>query len=108
MSQLGDSNPKGKIIVSVDPDLEELIPEFLEMRQEDIQSMLGSLEKGDYKNIELLGHSMKGSGGGYGFDGITDIGRSIEVAAKEANSEEIKKWINELTDYLERVEIIYE
>jgi hypothetical protein len=51
---------------------------------------------------------MKGAGGGYGFDTITDIGKSLEDAAKEKNTKEIRKRVGELLDYLERVEVVYE
>jgi len=103
-----DSSPQGgKIIVRVDPDLEDLIPDFLEMRREDVQTLSLALEKGDYKTIEILGHSMKGSGGGYGFDKITDIGRSIEDAAKIQDAGKIKKMTEELKNYLERVDVVY-
>ena len=97
----------GKIIVRVDPDLEDLIPDFLEMRREDVRSLSKALEKGDYKTIEILGHSMKGSGGGYGFDKITEIGRSIEDAAKVPDAGKIKKMTEELKIYLERVDVVY-
>lgn len=101
------SNQSEKIIVRVDPDLEDLIPDFLGMRREDVCSISAALEKGDYKTIEILGHSMKGSGGGYGFDRITDIGRSLEEAAKIPDSEKIKKMTEDLRNYLERVEVVY-
>ena len=105
-----DSNKKQgeKIIVYVDAELEDLIPGFLENRQEDIRSIREALEKDDYETIRTLGHSMKGSGGGYGFDAITDIGRSLEMAAKERNAEEIRKRVGELLHYLEHVEVVYE
>lgn len=51
---------------------------------------------------------MKGSGRGYGFETITDIGRALEQAAKDKNSEEIKRRLSELKIFLERVEIVYE
>lgn len=92
-----------KMIVRVDPDLLDIIPTFLENRKKDIRSILEALGNNDYETIRILGHSMKGSGGGYGFDVITDIGRSLEEAAKEKNADEVKKWIEELSSYLEHV-----
>jgi HPt (histidine-containing phosphotransfer) domain-containing protein len=100
-------NKSEKIIVHVDADLEELVPGFLQNRHEDVKTILNALEKGDYETIRIAGHSMKGSGGGYGFDAITDIGHSIEEAALGKNSEEIRKWVNKLSSYLDSVEIIY-
>ena len=51
---------------------------------------------------------MKGSGGGYGFDGISDIGRAIEAAAKEESSDAISKELERLSFYLDNVEITHE
>ena len=51
---------------------------------------------------------MKGSGSIYGFDGITELGKAIEMSAKEKNPEGIKNNISELKNYLGRVEIVNE
>jgi Hpt domain len=66
------------------------------------------LEKNDFEAIRMLGHSMKGAGGGYGFDGVTEIGRNLEEAAKEADSNKIRNGVHELAEYLRRVEVIYD
>ncbi len=107
MTQNADAKPDKKIVVDVDSDIEDLIPGFLENRQEDVKSIYDALEKEDYETIRILGHSMKGVGGGYGFDEITDIGRSIEESAEGKNQEEVKKWVINLSNYLDRVEIVY-
>jgi hypothetical protein len=51
---------------------------------------------------------MKGSGGGYGFDDITDVGGLIEEAAKGRNVDEIKQGINTSSHYLDHIDIVYE
>ena len=107
MTQNTDAKPDEKIVVNVDSDIEDLIPGFLENRQQDIKSIYDALEKEDYETIRILGHSMKGAGGGYGFDEITDIGRSIEESAEDKNQVEVKKWVINLSNYLDRVEIVY-
>ncbi len=107
MTQNTDAKPDEKIVVNVDSDIEDLIPGFLENRQKDVKSIYDALEKEDFETIRILGHSMKGAGGGYGFDEITDIGRSIEESAEGKNQEEIKKWVINLSNYLDRVEIVY-
>lgn len=103
-----DQGEHEKIKVSVDPDIMDLVPGFLENRENDIKSMLKALENGDYETIRTLGHSMKGSGSGYGFDTISEIGLSIEKGSKDRNVEGIRKSIEELATYLERIEIVYE
>ncbi len=103
-SVLGDG---GSFIVYIDSDLMEIVPGFLDNRREDISTMGGAVEKGDFETIRVLGHDMKGSGGGYGFDGITDIGRALEQAAKDHNQTKIRKLVQELVNYVERVEVVY-
>ena len=107
MTQTCDPNPGDKIIVHVDPDLKELVPGFLKSRQKDVKSLLAAVERSDYETIQALGHTMKGDGGGYGFHAITDIGGSLEKAAANKNLQEIRKWVKQLTVYLECVEIVY-
>lgn len=101
-------NSNEKIVVHIDADLEDLIPGYLQKRQEDVKTIVDALERGDYETIRILGHTMKGTGGGYGFDAITDIGHALEDAAKTKNTEEIKRQVNELSSYLDRVEVVYE
>lgn len=97
-----------KIIVHVDTELEDIVPVFLENRHKDIKAILEALEQNDHETIQMLGHSMKGAGGGYGFDTITDIGQSLEQGAKAIDSEEIRKLVGELSTYLDSVEVVYE
>ena len=95
------------IIVHLDAELEELTDDFLKNRKKDIKSIQRALEKEDYQNIHTLGHKMKGTGGAYGFDTVSDLGGSLEQAAKDRNSGEISKLVGELADYLEQVKVIY-
>lgn len=104
----GNSGAMGSIIAYIDSDLEELIPEFLENRRNDTAAMRGAAEVGDFETIRVLGHDMKGCGAGYGFDGITNLGESLEQAAKDQNKPEIRDLVQELNDYLEIVEVVYE
>jgi len=108
MNKQGALKQEEKIIVHVDPDIADLIPGFLENRHKDIKTMGEALTQGDFETIQVLGHSMKGAGGSYGFDAVTDIGKSLEEAAKNNNAEGIQRSVGELAAYLERVEVIYE
>ena len=107
ISENGGAQEK-KILVLIDPELEDLIPGFLNNRRQDVIKMQAALADGDYDTIRLLGHSMKGAGGGYGFDTITDIGQALEIAAIENNAQTIKDQIRILSHYLEHVEVRYE
>lgn len=96
-----------KIIIDADPDLSELIPGYLQHRQDDIRLISEYLEKGDFESLRILGHSMKGAGSGYGFDEISEIGALLEQAAKEKDHTEIRKQAVALEDYLLRVVVVF-
>lgn len=106
--QPADEREDKKIIVNPPAEIKDLIPGFLANRDKDVKTLREKLKSGDFETIQMLGHSMKGSGASYGFETITEIGWSLEQAAKEKNFQEIKKWINELSTYLESVEVVYE
>ena len=48
------------------------------------------------------------AGGSYGFQAITDIGAALEQAAESADTDASRKWVGELSRYLDRVEIIFD
>ena len=89
-----------KIIVKVDEEIEDLVPGFLENRANDLKLLRNALQAKDYETIRSLGHRMKGSGGGYGFDAITDLGHGLEEASREKDPEEIQRLIRELSHFL--------
>lgn len=101
-------NDREKIVVKVDADLEDLIPGFLENRKEDISTLQKAVTEGNFETIRVLGHSMKGAGGGYGFDQISVIGAQIEEAAVEQDGEKILQNAEQLKHYLERVTVVFE
>ena len=95
-----------KIKVNVPSYAVQLIPNFLKNREKDIKAVENSLKTKDFETIERVGHSMKGSGSIYGFDGISEIGKHIESSAKNKNSEEIQDSLSKLKNYLNRIEIV--
>ena len=95
------------IKICVDPEFEDLIPGFLENRRRDIKDITEALKCGDFQTAQTRGHIMKGAGGGYGFDAVTEIGRRIEEAAKAKDADRIAEVIRTLSDYLGRLNIIY-
>lgn len=105
---LGDEKSnRGKIVVHIDPDLEELIPGYLGNRLKDVEEAQALLNNAEFESIQRMGHTMKGSGGGYGFNFISAIGLALEEDAKEKNVEKIQTSLHDLCDFLERVQVVY-
>ncbi len=94
-----------KIKVHVNEELIDIIPGYLQNRHKDIEALHNALKEDDYETIRGLGHDMKGSGGGYGFKDITDIGRHLEEASIIKDNVSVKKLINKLEQYLKNVEL---
>ena len=107
MTQNSDTHGGERIVVEVDEDLEDLIPGYLNNIRGDVEKMHNALNTEDYETIQLIGHSTKGSGGGYGFDAITDYGASLETAAENRNPEDIRKWLDKLAHFLDIVKVVY-
>jgi len=109
--QLGDDTPTDTSKVErlrLDKDFAEFIPIFLEDVKGNIDLMLEALAKKDYESISGTSHRIKGAGGGYGLDVVSEFARKLETAAKEKNEAEIGKHLDTLADYLQHLVIIYE
>jgi len=96
-----------KIIARVNKDLEPLIPRYLDRRHKEIETFHAQLAASDFEALRIGGHSLKGSGGGYGFPDLTRIGAAIEVAAKAGDAVAIQNALAEYTDYMQRVEVSF-
>jgi HPt (histidine-containing phosphotransfer) domain-containing protein len=72
------------------------------------EGIRSALEAGDLETARSLGHQMKGSGGGYGFDRLTEIGLAIETAAGDGDAGTVSVQVDELAGYLDRLVITYE
>jgi len=86
--------------VHLDKSILPLIPEYLDNRKEDVQTLRYALEKQNFDVIEDLGHKMKGSGKCYGFEKISMLGHRIEMFAKQKNAGEIEESVKQMQDYL--------
>jgi HPt (histidine-containing phosphotransfer) domain-containing protein len=95
-----------RIQVRIDPDISELVPGFLDNRRRDVERLLALAAVGDFGEIRLIGHSMKGAGGGYGFDRITELGAEIELAALAADAAAVRVAAESLGSYLGRLDIV--
>ena len=97
-----------RIVVHADPDLADDIPWYMGQVREYIEAIGAALEKDDFETIRDAGHRMKGSGETFGFDAVSEMGKSIEMAAKEQNAGDIKNQVQNLSEYIDRVEVVYE
>jgi HPt (histidine-containing phosphotransfer) domain-containing protein len=96
-----------KIRVEISKDLEVLIPRYLERRHTEVAAFRAQLAAGDFEALRIGGHSLKGSGGGYGFPLLTTLGATIETAAKAKDAAAIEAALAEYANYIQRIEVVY-
>jgi HPt (histidine-containing phosphotransfer) domain-containing protein len=107
MTTRPNRNAENGITVFIDPGLEEIVPGFLENRQRDVQALETALQQNNLAQIRIIGHRMKGDGGGYGFDAVSMMGGALEQAAAREDRDAIRRHITELIDFLARVIVVY-
>jgi HPt (histidine-containing phosphotransfer) domain-containing protein len=97
-----------RITVTIDSDLEDLIPGFLENRRKDVNLLNEALAAGKIDTLKSIGHSLKGVGGGYGFQELSTIGAEIEKIAKAVGTAGVRELIDSMADYLDKVDVTFE
>ncbi len=107
MTPPGSPDTHTPIHVEISRDLEDIAPTFLENRRKDLQTLRVAVGASNFATLQTLGHRMKGDGGGYGFDHISEIGARLEHAAKQHDLPTIELCIVELEDFLNRVTVLY-
>lgn len=98
--------PAAETVVHIDPDIQALALEYLKNMRKHLDTLNAALAAKDFERIKSLGHRMKGDGGTYGFDGISDIGRLLEKAGAEKNEGLIAPALQDLTRYLDQVRLV--
>lgn len=103
----GSGSDLSPILIEVDGDLAELIPGFLANRAKDVLSLREFVANHNLEAAGRIAHSMKGSGGGYGFDIITSLGGQMEHAARTGDGARVLALADELADFLARVRPVF-
>jgi HPt (histidine-containing phosphotransfer) domain-containing protein len=97
-----------KVLIQVDPDLSDLMPDFLANKRGDAGRIMAAAAAADYAALRGIGHKIKGEGGSFGFDRISEIGAEIEDAAAAQDLPAVQRCVENLTQYLESVEVVFE
>ena len=78
-------------------------PAFLEHCRENLIAMRSAVDRDDFEAVLVIGHNMRGSGGGFGFQPITDIGAALEQAADRGDVSGMRTQLEALALYLDGV-----
>jgi HPt (histidine-containing phosphotransfer) domain-containing protein len=64
-----------------------------------------ALDAGNSEEARRLAHSIRGTGGSYGFARLSELGAVMESSAKAGDVDDVRRHLVELEDYLARVQI---
>jgi CheY-like chemotaxis protein len=103
-SSKDESSRMDPILVRAKPKFADRIPAYLQNCRKNVIAMLEALDRGDFETVTMLGHQMRGSGGAYGFQVITDIGAALQHASESADIDASRKSVGDMSNYLDRVE----
>ncbi len=81
-----------------------LVPAYIARCTENVVAMREAIRQKDFETVTILGHNLRGSGGGFGFQTITDFGANLEQASSSKDNEGVSKLLEELSVYLANVD----
>ncbi len=80
-----------------DPTFAPLVEMFIEELQERLAAIESAWREREIEQLAALTHQLKGAGGGYGFQEVTNVSRSLESAVTDSEGEEqIERCLSEL------------
>jgi len=85
--------------------MKKIIVEYIEGLPMEVAKMQEMIDRNDLPSLKRVAHQLRGTGGGYGFDSITDLAADVENAIKEGKDREsVIKHLDLLMDVVRRVE----
>lgn len=94
-----------KTKIDIDEDLKDLIPQFLENRKKDIDSLVQLAQKKDLPAVAQLAHKVKGTAAGYGFEHLSELAHRMEQLAKNNESTDLPNIALEMKSHFDNIDI---
>lgn len=90
-----------------EPDMEEILPFFIDELPGTQGALSGFAQAKDIEGLRKEAHKLRGSAGGYGFQGLSELAGRLEDSCKNSIRDEsmILRNLDELLDHLSRVRL---
>jgi signal transduction histidine kinase/HPt (histidine-containing phosphotransfer) domain-containing protein len=86
---------------ATDPDLDDVAREFLAWLPEAISELRQALVCRDYNTLTALAHTLKGSGGTFGYPEVTHVAERLESAGRCRDDGQVDCLVGELAAFVE-------
>ncbi|MBI3298151.1 MAG: response regulator [Elusimicrobia bacterium] len=100
------ASPAAPVEVRPDADVADLVPAYIENRARDLAAMAGALERGDLAACAALAHTIRGSAANFGLEGLGELCREVEEAARRGDLESARAARGRAAGYLDRVRLV--
>ena len=97
---LSSDQTAGVVPLGVNQRIAARVPAYLQSCRDHVVTIGHALDRADFQTVSHLGHNMRGSGGAFGFQAITDMGGELEQAADRADADGARRWVGALERYL--------
>jgi signal transduction histidine kinase len=94
-------------VIEVEDGMEDVVPAYFDKRCAEIPVYAAAVDRADFDTVRGLGHKMKGTGAGYGFPVLTEIGGALEEAAQQRDTAGIRESLDRLKDYVASIDLKY-
>jgi HPt (histidine-containing phosphotransfer) domain-containing protein len=94
------------MVVEVDPEIKDLIPGYLARKRADVERIQSALDAGNFAAVATVAHKLKGEGGGFGLDELSEMSAALERAAKAGDGDDARRLAGRISDYINTVEVV--
>ena len=96
------------VTYNIPEELRDIIPAYLDRRGEDVAKLYLDIAAGDFESIMKVAHKLIGNGSSFGFDKITLLGDMLTQAARQEDTFEVKRLIQEFDNEIQKIKFILE
>ena len=86
---------------SLPAEIVALIPSYLRNRLEDVRTIEEAMSRTDFPPVQRIAHNLKGSGAGYGYPQLRELGREMEESAKAGLRDQVVALNSKLAELVE-------
>lgn len=94
--------------IYIDPELEDLIPVFLENRRKETLELEALVRDRRFVDAAAFGHRLKGTALNFGFNRLGTFGERIEAAGKADDLATLQRILSELRDHLSNIRVLFD
>ncbi len=96
---MDDATP---ILVRADPDIADLVPQYLHRRRAELGDLHAALQAADTVTLQRMAHRIKGTAAGYGCVELGDLATELDAAARSGDLRAAERTVATMADWLAR------